>query len=1426
MWRTPQLLSSSFFPFNSIEFRGETRTEASPRYFLQSLLLEGVDVRNASSQNINVAHSLTPLGYFPRHATPSHKCWEDWRLLSTVANCLIDICGPFGAKIWTEMSRLQTLQCPERGGAWSDKTSARTDKTSAETIRVGADYWSRSPEDELRHLSRAAKLRYLSRLITYCKYRETHREEVRAKGRQRMAALRRNLAEDQRQRHRQAQARYRERARRAAAKKNTVAGKETKLRPKTRQYRVDEGIASASDGRGARKEGFHATTKSEMLSVATDGIEIAGDAVPGRPNSAKWTLERKDLHVSHAHTKLTPTNLHPDDVIMDTRGKKDPRYYCLPPIHRDPEKPKSGKKSGKERGFPLHLVAQGHEVGMFENCCVAYLGCGDRLRAKASLTGYPGASNVGCNTEEEAIAAWQALCPLGVHPHPVEPSDGGPPTPSASEARFVNTSPRKSTAKARSASPVKREEISSRGAEEKKQVLADLYVVAGAAIARALISPVRSPPPSRSKRGVAADERYVNFAIRGGGIVSSSPSRSEQRYLELQRSGQQPDMLVTRDLGQAAVFALAEDGEDGDDEALGAEITTMPRAGTADRRRRRLGLSPVKPGKLGWVHGTKLAFFSAHKKDYDAAAENKTTGPFYSHMAHLYLDKYGYNTPWDGDLEDDQDIADDVDPDEDVDKVPTDVAEERANYYHRLRNKIGVWYNGTYGGSVAKRTKKPVTFKKLFDQSALEPPAPVKPRTLHYYSRRFYHERVKARVTARWAAVSKLAKPPAMITVRNQCTKEAWNKETPQFQAEVIEAIKAEHKIAQEAYSTAVSGDVPTNAEGYNVIHAGMSNGLVPRIWSDFDRAGFDATQRSFVNFSHQCFTESECRERALNETAQPEGSVIPNATSTSDASQQPAPAGSPEAPDEQPWDDEDEQPRRARAPPDDEEEEPAPPPDDEEEEEEEPVPPPNVLQIGEHLQAEIDAMSSSARRACMRRLWGMSEYERERENNLARNRSLMAALDLASMSRDLLDEGGSTAAAVVQKAKEKRKKVPPQPEVLDVHAREGAWTSTRPRRRRIYQGPPAYKTTLAAPEFDRSAEGPLGNPGENIGLERPEFNRQAEGPLRPPVPETELSDTPPPPHQDPLVRRDADMPPPLPPPRQDADMLPPPPPPRQDADVPPPPLLTLEGLGAKDAGEEMWGVDVKEYDRWPAELRKACAAFARAKSWGGDDGETCVRGLIALERAWGFPEKGMLSAPGGGSSERPAAVPFFMKNARKWGSAVDIQGEIGPRGLKDSYADGWWIWWTRAQPAARVQDSGKLETPEVVETEEWADLAKTHGRNGLLLYLGGLLWWGEAATAAGDDAALLLADWRLAVRDVAKVLTAVLLGVAPWVKATKGKGKRLAAGPANAAAGKRKRPASGTDVDATEKENIAPLRKRTRLASALADSSHSSRRL
>ncbi|KAJ7856719.1 hypothetical protein B0H14DRAFT_2578751 [Mycena olivaceomarginata] len=348
---------------------------------------------------------------------------------------------------------------------------------------------------------------------------------ARAKGRERMARLRAKSAEEQRARHREAQARYREKnrewiahkARRAAAKKNAEAGKQTKSRPKARHYWSCDETANDTRGTSPRPAPLLYLRKPPWMFSLEDRTcawIIGGSKTPDTIASRLFVATRSRL------------------VTARRKG-----------------------------AFPFHLVGQGHVVGVFDNW----------VEAKASLAGYPDSSNQGCDTEEECIEVWQRLCVLGVHPHPTDPAFFAPPAESASA--FVNTSPRKSRAivspsgkreaslvKGERTDVVKREETPRR-TPATPELLANLKKYC-----RPIkpLTPTPSPKKAAHLSAPSSDAPRVNYAIRGDGIISSSAVRSEQRYLELQHRGEEPDLLITRSFAQAAFFALDDEDVEGD----------------------------------------------------------------------------------------------------------------------------------------------------------------------------------------------------------------------------------------------------------------------------------------------------------------------------------------------------------------------------------------------------------------------------------------------------------------------------------------------------------------------------------------------------------------------------------------------------------------------------------------------------------------------------------------------------------------------------------------------------------------------------------------------------------------------------------------------------------------------------------------------
>ncbi|KAJ7310094.1 hypothetical protein DFH08DRAFT_823132 [Mycena albidolilacea] len=171
---------------------------------------------------------------------------------------------------------------------------------------------------------------------------------------------------------------------------------------------------------------------------------------------------------------------------MDTHRGHDSQYWCL-----------------HECSANL-----GHQVEKFDTWSVA----------KASLTGIPGSSNKGFHIIEECIVKWQTRCPLGVHPHPVDPA-------------YLNYTLSPPLVPPVLPAPLAPEAVPVRSKAAPKELSNHMLVIAPCQ------AYANVPPPQLQE------------------IVVSSP------YKELRHCGEQPDMLVTQSFARALLFVL-DDGED------------------------------------------------------------------------------------------------------------------------------------------------------------------------------------------------------------------------------------------------------------------------------------------------------------------------------------------------------------------------------------------------------------------------------------------------------------------------------------------------------------------------------------------------------------------------------------------------------------------------------------------------------------------------------------------------------------------------------------------------------------------------------------------------------------------------------------------------------------------------------------------------
>ncbi|KAF8157479.1 hypothetical protein K438DRAFT_1986602 [Mycena galopus ATCC 62051] len=98
------------------------------------------------------------------------------------------------------------------------------------------------------------------------------------------------------------------------------------------------------------------------------------------------------------------------------------------------------------------------------------------------------------------------------------------------------------------------------------------------------------------------------------------------------------------------------------------------------------------------------------------------------------------------------------------------------------------------------------------------------------------------------------------------------------------------------------------------------------------------------------------------------------------------------------------------------------------------------------------------------------------------------------------------------------------------------------------------------------------------------------------------------------------------------------------------------------------------------------------------------------------------------------------------------------------------------------------------VPAEDWAEVIQMTGKNGVLLYVGALLWWGDAVAAEEDEA--LVKEWKIAVGEVGCVLAMVVFSMAAAKKAD---------GDTDATSSTRPKRQQGGEDSLEDKENAPP---------------------
>ncbi|KAF7980032.1 hypothetical protein HWV62_40160 [Athelia sp. TMB] len=330
------------------------------------------------------------------------------------------------------------------------------------------------------------------------------------------------------------------------------------------------------------------------------------------------------------------------------------------------------------------------------------------------------------------------------------------------------------------------------------------------------------------------------------------------------------------------------------------------------------------PGRLPWVRGTKLAFFTAGCKDWqDAKIKGQdAVGVFYTNFTKKLIATYGWHFDLDNEDKDCPEPSQEVWANiQNTAGLDQDEIDRRLAYYTSLRKKVRQWWCSYYGKPSkedAKETEMEVktTLAKI---SKTLPKAPRRTRLTQFYGRWYLCSRWNLDYgTLQKAELDRVLNPGEQrlqpLDVVNKVAKQYWEKEPEEFKkwvegerekehAENVrkyeEKMKALDVIPQapEDYQRALSNaaafmqplcDLTAKKFGGAVtmlvvlpvengeiemrsVFSGKTNGLIPKTFPEFDPEGFNALQEAYVNFGQHVYSKADRNLRVL-QTRVPEG--------------------------------------------------------------------------------------------------------------------------------------------------------------------------------------------------------------------------------------------------------------------------------------------------------------------------------------------------------------------------------------------------------------------------------------------------------------------------------------------------------------------------------------------------------------------------